>query len=124
MVDAQRRVAFLDLEVLGRLAPFRWRRRVRALGVLDSYARDLYSWLPERERLCFLRSYLRAEPALAAQKESLVRGAQREAERRVARWAEGSRPAERHFPLAPRDADPCTAADAGAPPGSAGDSRS
>jgi len=124
MVDAQRRVAFLDLEVLGRLAPFRWRRRVRALGVLDSYARDLYSWLPERERLCFLRSYLRAEPALAAQKESLVRGAQREAERRVARWAESSRPAERHFPLAPRDADPCTAADAGAPPGSARDSRS
>jgi hypothetical protein len=119
MVGPDRRIAFLDLEALGRLAPFEWRRRVRALGELESYARDLYGWLPGRERLCFLRAYLRAQPALAAHARKLVRAAQREAERRVVRWAGRSRPAERHFPLAPRDVNPCTVADAVASPASA-----
>lgn len=123
MVGPDRRIAFLDLEALGRLAPFDWRRRVRALGELESYARDLHGWLPGRERLCFLRAYLRAHPALAADEARLVRAAQREAERRVARWAGRTRSAERHFPLAPRDVNPCTVADAVASPGPARASR-
>jgi tRNA A-37 threonylcarbamoyl transferase component Bud32 len=123
MVGPDRRIAFLDLEALGHLAPFDWRRRARALGELESYARDLYGWLPGRERLCFLSAYLRAQPALVAHKEKLVRAAQREAERGVARWLGRTRPAERHFPLAPRDVNPCTVADAVAPPGSARGSR-
>ena len=119
MIAPERCVAFLDLEALGRLAPLGWRRRVRALGELESYAQDLYDWLPARERLCFLRAYLAAQPALLPRKGRLARDVRREAARRVARWAARPRAAERHFPLAPRDVIPCTVADAVAPPGSA-----
>jgi hypothetical protein len=117
LIGPERCVAFLDLEALGRLAPFGWRRRVRALGVLESFAEDLYDWLPARERLCFLRAYLTAQPALLPRKERFVREVRRQAARRAARWAARPRDAERHFPLAPRDVIPCSVADAVRAPG-------
>ena len=112
LVDASGRVALLDLDALGRLAPLRWRRRVRALGVLEAFARDLYAWLPTSDRARFLRGYLRAEPSLAGRERRLVGDVRRAAQRRLARWARRERDALRHFPLAPRDASPCTIADA------------
>jgi tRNA A-37 threonylcarbamoyl transferase component Bud32 len=112
LVDAQGEVAFLDLEALGELSPFAWRRRARALGELEAFARDLYPWLPARERLCFGAGYLRAQPELRARRRALLSAARRAADRRSARMAKRPRPAERHFPLAPRDTHPCTVADA------------
>jgi len=108
LVDTSARIAFLDLEALGRLSPRSRSRRARALGVLEAFARDLYPWLPARERACFLRAYLRAQPGLGG-REALVRDAQRAAEQRLARWArrESERHAQRHFPLVPRDALAC-----------------
>jgi tRNA A-37 threonylcarbamoyl transferase component Bud32 len=108
LVDSRGRIAFLDLEALGRLRPWPRRRRARALGVLEAFARDLYPWLPARERACFLRAYLRAEPGLTG-REALVRDARRVAEKRLARWAlrADERRAQRHFPLVPRDAIAC-----------------
>lgn len=129
LVDPQGRIALLDLEAVETLAPWAWRRRVRALGELEAFARDLYPWLPGEERAHFLAGYLSVEPGLTPRGRELLRDAGREADRRVARWARRSRPAERHFPLAPRDTIPCTTADAveeasGLPgPGPACDSR-
>lgn len=117
LVAADGRIAFLDLEALGRLAPLRWRRRVRALALLESFARDLYAWLPERERLCFLRAWLAAQADLAGREGDLVRAVRRESALRLARRAARPREAERHFPLAPRDVIPCTVADAVQPSG-------
>ena len=123
MVCHDRRIAFLDLEALAGPAPLGERQRVRALGLLESYARDLYGWLPGRERLCFLRAYVDAQPELAGHERALARGVARDAERRVALWAARPRDGERHFPLAPRDALPCTVADAATPRGGACGSR-
>jgi hypothetical protein len=123
MVCPDRRIAFLDLEALRGPAPLGWRRRVRALGVLESFARDLYGWLPARERLCFLRAYVDAQPELVSRERELARDGEREAARRVARWSARPRDPQRHFPLAPRDSIPCTVADAATPPGAARGSR-
>lgn len=112
LVDAAGRVALLDLEAVGPLAPLRWRRRVRALGLLEAFARDLHPWLPRSDRARFLQGYLRAEPRLAGRARRLVRDALRCAEQRLARWGRRERGPERYFPLAPRDANPCTIADA------------
>ena len=108
LVDGRGRIAFLDLEALGRLSPRPRRRRARALGLLEAFARDLYPWLPARERAGFLRAYLRAQPGLTG-REALVRDARRAAEERLASWAgrEDERRAQRHFPLVPRDAPAC-----------------
>jgi tRNA A-37 threonylcarbamoyl transferase component Bud32 len=114
LVDPSGRIVFLDLEAVHRLPPRSLRRRARALGSLEAFARDLYPWLPARERICFLRAYLHAQPGLTG-RGALVRHVRRAAERRLARWAgrESERRAERHFPLVPRDAGACR--DDGAP---------
>jgi len=113
-------LALLDLEALGTLAPLAWRRRVRALGVLEAFARDLYPWLPKSDRARFLRGYLRAEPGVAPRERELVRDALRAAERRLARWARREREGARHFPLAPLDSDQCRAVDAACGSGEGG----
>jgi tRNA A-37 threonylcarbamoyl transferase component Bud32 len=117
LVDGAGRIALLDLEALGRLAPLRWRRRVRALGILEAFARDLYAWLPSGDRARFLSGYLRAQPQLVGRVRRLVRDVRHSAERRVARWARREREAARYFPLAPRDVSPCRIADAAREPG-------
>lgn len=114
LVDAAGRIALLDLEALGRLAPLGWRRRVRALGLLEAFARDLYPWLPRSDRARFLCAYLRAQPELSGCARELVRDALRAARGRLARWAARERESPLHFPLAPRDASACRSADAGA----------
>jgi heptose I phosphotransferase len=116
LVDAEGRVALLDLEALGRLAPFAWRRRVRALGELEAFARDLSPWLSSADRAEFLAGYLGRQPALAPRGAELLRAVDGEAARRTARWARRTRPAQRHFPLAPRDTLPCTTAEAAEDP--------
>jgi hypothetical protein len=120
LVDAQGEFAFLDLEALRELSPFAWRKRVRALGQLEAFARDLYPWLPERERVCFRAGYLRAQPELSARRGALFSAARSAGERRSARLAKRPRSAERHFPLAPRDTHPCTVADAAEGPADVG----
>jgi tRNA A-37 threonylcarbamoyl transferase component Bud32 len=116
LVDAAGGVAFLDLEALAPLGPFAWRRRVRALGLLEAFARDLHPWLSAADRARCLRAYLRAEPAPAPQRDRLVRELEAVAGRRLARWSRRAR-GERHFPLAPLDTLPCTTADALEAPG-------
>lgn len=93
-------VALLDLDALARrrITP---RRRIRALGQLEAYARELYPWLPRTDRARFLRGYLEDQPGL--DRRALVAGADAFARRRLAAWArKGRRPAR--FPLAPRRA--------------------
>jgi tRNA A-37 threonylcarbamoyl transferase component Bud32 len=111
LVDARGGIALLDLDALGRLTPFAWRRRVRALGQLEAFARDLYAWLPSSDHARFLSAYLRVQPGLAASRRRLVRDALRSAGRRVERWRRREPRPSRHFPLAPRDTRPCTIAD-------------
>jgi tRNA A-37 threonylcarbamoyl transferase component Bud32 len=117
LVDRAGRIALLDLEALRRPAPLRWGRRVAALGLLDAFARDLYPWLPDRDRLRFLSAYLRAQPRLAGSERRLIGDVRASAQARISRWERRRRDPERHFPLAPRDADPCSYADAEDAPG-------
>ncbi len=112
LVDPSGRIALLDLEALGSLRPLAWRRRVRALGQLEAFAQDLYDWLPSSDRVRFLAGYLGLQPGLAARKRRLVRDVRRAALRRLERLSSRDRSSHRHFPLAPRDASPCTIADA------------
>lgn len=112
LVDASGRIALLDLDALGSLRPLAWRRRVRALGQLEAFARDLYEWLPRSDRSRFLAGYLAAQPGLSPRRRRLVREVRRAAQRRLQRLSSRDRGAPRHFPLAPRDANPCTVADA------------
>jgi tRNA A-37 threonylcarbamoyl transferase component Bud32 len=112
LVDAGGRIALLDLDALGSLRPLAWRRRVRALGQLEAFAQDLYDWLPRSDRSRFLAGYLAAQPELRPHRRRLVRDVRRAARRRLQRLSSRDRHAPRHFPLAPRDASPCTVADA------------
>jgi tRNA A-37 threonylcarbamoyl transferase component Bud32 len=112
LVDASGRIALLDLDALGSLRPLAWRRRVRALGQLEAFAQDLYDWLPASDRARFLQGYLAEQPGLGARKRQLVRDVRRAALRRLERFSSRDRSSQRHFPLAPRDASPCTVADA------------
>jgi hypothetical protein len=109
--EADGGVAWLDLEALRPLRPAGWRRRVRALGLLEAFAQDLFPWLSAADRARFLRVYLRAQPELSARRGRLVRALRRDAARRLARWSRRER-GERHFPLAPLDTVPCTTVDA------------
>jgi tRNA A-37 threonylcarbamoyl transferase component Bud32 len=112
LVEADGGVALLDLDALRALRPLAWRRRVLALGELEAYARDLYAWLPRSDRARFCAGYLAQQPQLARTRRRLARDVERAARRRFERLASRDRRAPRHFPLAPRDADPCTVADA------------
>jgi tRNA A-37 threonylcarbamoyl transferase component Bud32 len=112
LVDPAGQILLLDLDALGSLGPLAWRRRVRALAQLEAFSRDLYDWLPDSDRTRFLAGYLRMQPDLAAQRRRLWRDVRYAAARRLARLSSRDRSVPRHFPLAPRDANPCTVADA------------
>jgi len=96
----------LDLEALEACARLSLRRRVRALGQLEAYARDLYPWLPQTDRMRFLRVYLLHAGVAAADRRSLVTGVERWADARVRDWARRDRPGQPRFPLGPRSGRP------------------
>jgi tRNA A-37 threonylcarbamoyl transferase component Bud32 len=98
------RVALLDLDSVAVSHRITWRRRVRALGQLDAYARDLYPWLSRSDRLRFLQAYMRREPRIAARRRELIADVTRWAERRLASWA--ARKRYIHYPLVPREPAP------------------
>lgn len=99
---ADDRVLLLDLEALERPARLGWEQRVRALGQLEAYARDLHPWLPPADRLRFLRRYLELSPDLMVRRRELARAVDGWAALRVAQWAQEERP--KRYPLVPRDA--------------------
>ncbi len=81
-----------------------FRRRVRALGQLEAFARDLLPWLAARERAVFLRAYLGIAANLAPRRRELERAVERWAQRRLARWSRRDRRGHHAYPLAPRGA--------------------
>jgi hypothetical protein len=106
MVRSDDTIALLDLDTLVPPRRLVWRRRVRALGQLEAYARDLAPWLSRGDRLRFLRAYLRQQPDLVRRRGDLVRGASAWAERRLAVWARKDRRDHIRYPLAPRGEAP------------------
>ena len=106
-------LVLIDLDSLARPRRMRWRLRVRALGQLEAYARDLYPWLGGGDRLRFLRAYL-AETGLDATESSrLRRDVESWAQRRLSEWADRPRPDRERFPMAPRRAEDEGAPEAG-----------
>jgi hypothetical protein len=81
-----------------------WRRRVRALGQLEAFARDLVPWLPARDRAAFLGAYLEVASDLAPRRAELSREIERWVARRIAAWSKRDRRVHHAYPLAPREA--------------------
>jgi hypothetical protein len=102
LVGTDGRIALLDLDALIPPRRLGWRRRVRALGQLEAYARDLAPWLSRADRLRVLRAYLARDPAPRDEGGRLAREASAWAARRVAAWSRRDRGVQRHFPLGPR----------------------
>ena len=96
----------LDLEALEPCARLGLRRRVRALGQLEAYVRDLYPWLPRTDRLRFLHAYLLHAGFAAAERRVLVTGASRWADARMREWGRRNRRGHHKFPLGPRAGGP------------------
>ncbi len=99
-------LVILDLEAVESRCRLGLRRRVRALGQLEAYARDLYPWLPRTDRLRFLRAYLLHGGLADADRRPLVTGAVRWADARIVAWARRDRRGHDRFPLGPRPDDP------------------
>jgi hypothetical protein len=95
-------LALLDLDALIPPRRLDWRRRVRALGQLEAWARDLACGLTRSDRLRVLRAYLAREAGLAGERDRLVREVDAWATRRVAEWAGRDRGVRDQHPLAPR----------------------
>jgi hypothetical protein len=102
LVGADGALALLDLDALVPPRRLRWRRRVRALGQLEAWSRDLGCGISRTDRLRVLRAYLARNPALAGERERLLHEADAWAARRIAAWARRDRGVRDHFPLAPR----------------------
>jgi hypothetical protein len=98
------RISLLDLDSVAVHRRITWKRRIRALGQLEAYARDLYPWLARSDRLRFLRAYLRRVPRISERRRELTADVTGWAERRLARWA--SRQRYIHYPLVPREPAP------------------
>lgn len=101
LVTAEGGLVLLDLDALvtRRLS---WPQRVRALGQLEAYARDLAAWLPRSDRARFLDAYLTCCPQLAARRRELVRDVEAWAGSRLAEWATRDRSGSLRYPLVPR----------------------
>jgi hypothetical protein len=102
LVGADGALALLDLDALVPPRRLDWRRRVRALGQLEAYARDLAPGLGRTDRLRVLRAYLARNPALSGERRRLAREAGAWAERRIADWSRRDRGVRGRYPLAPR----------------------
>ena len=95
-------LALLDLDALVPPRRLTWRRRVRGLGQLEAYARDLAPRLSRTDRLRVLRAYLARNPALVTERARLARETSAWAERRIREWSRRDRGVRSRFPLAPR----------------------
>jgi hypothetical protein len=104
LVGSAGALALLDLDALVPPRRLTWRRRVRALGQLEAYARDLHPWLSRTDRARVLRAYLVRNPSLHGERRRLAEQAVAWAERRVAEWSRRDRGERRAYPLAPRPA--------------------
>jgi hypothetical protein len=104
LVGPQGRLTLLDLDALVPPRRLTWRRRVRALGQLEAWARDLVPGLTRADRLRVLRAYLACNPALERERGRLAREASAWAEGRIREWSRRDRGGRGHFPLAPRSA--------------------
>jgi hypothetical protein len=102
-------LSLLDLDALVPPRRLDWRRRVRALGQLEAYARDLAPGLARTDRLRVLRAYLARNPALRGERGRLAREASAWAGRRIAGWSRRDRGVRDHHPLAPRAGRPGSA---------------
>jgi len=102
LVTQEDELVLIDLDSLARSRRIGWRRRVRALGQLEAYARDLYPWLGRGDRLPFLRAYFRQTPLATGQRSRLLADVERWVQRRLTYWAGRPRPGRDRFPLAPR----------------------
>ena len=104
LVGADGALAVLDLDALVPPRRLTWRRRVRALGQLEAYARDLHPWLSRSDRMRALRAYLARNPSLEPERRQLAREAIAWAVQRLADWSRRDRGERGHYPLAPRRA--------------------
>ncbi len=102
LVGAGGALALLDLDALVPPRRVNWRRRVRALGQLEAYARDLHPGLSRTDRARVLRAYLERNPSLRPERSRLASEAVAWARRRLAEWSRRDRGERRAFPLAPR----------------------
>jgi hypothetical protein len=102
LVGADGALALLDLDALVPPRRLTWRRRVRALGQLEAYARDLQPWLTRTDHVRVLRAYLARNPSLQGEGRQLANEAVAWAVRRVAEWSRRDRGERGHYPLAPR----------------------
>ena len=105
LVGADGALALLDLDALVPPRRLTWRRRVRALGQLEAYARDLHPWLSRTDRMRVLRAYLARNPSLHGERRRLADEAVAWAVQRLAKWSRRDRGERRHYPLAPRLTD-------------------
>lgn len=106
LLRADASLVVLDLEAVDARRHLDLRRRARALGQLEAYARDLYPWLPRTDRVRFLRTYLLHGGLRAADRSRLVAGAMRWADVRIRDWAGRDRRGHHSYPLGPRRDDP------------------
>jgi hypothetical protein len=106
LVGADGSLALLDLDALVPPRRLNWRRRVRALGQLEAYARDLGPELSRADRLRVLHAYLARNRELRRERGRLAREASAWASHRVAGWSRRERGVQRHFPLGPRAGNP------------------
>ncbi len=104
LVGSDGALALLDLDALVPPRRLTWRRRVRALGQLEAYARDLHPWLSRSDRARVLCAYLARNPSLRGERRRLAQQANAWAAQRVAEWSRRDRGERRAHPLAPRTA--------------------
>jgi hypothetical protein len=102
LVGGDGALALLDLDALVPPRRLTRRRRARALGQLEAWARDLHPWLLPGDRLCVLRAYFARVPASRGERRALAAAADAWAARRLAGWARRDRGVTGHYPLAPR----------------------
>ncbi|MEM7410699.1 MAG: lipopolysaccharide kinase InaA family protein [Myxococcota bacterium] len=111
LVTADDDIALLDLDSLDPPKAPTWRRRVRALGQLEAYTRDLYPELPRSDRARVLRAYFREDPRCAGRREALLSDVEAWVAERLRRWEGRDRQLHIYYPLAPRPALPPTRVD-------------
>lgn len=95
-------LTLLDLDALVPPRRLTARRRVRALGQLEAFARDLLPWLSRTDRWRVLRAYLALHPSLGPRRAGLVREIDAWACRRIEEWSRRDRGERRTYPIAPR----------------------
>ena len=103
LVTADADVALLDLDSLEPPRRPTWRRRVRALGQLEAYTRDLYPEVPRSDRARVLRAYFREDPRFRERRDALLAAVEDWVAERLRKWEGRDRELHIYYPLAPRE---------------------